>query len=79
MILLDLNMPIMDGFEFLLELRAKPGCAGIPVVVLSALDLTAEDRRRLRGATQILNKGTTRMSELVDKLKRLETEGIERS
>ncbi len=75
-ILLDLNMPVMDGFEFLQALRAKPGCAGIPVVVLSALDLTVEDRRRLRGATQILNKGTTRMSELVEKLKRLETEGI---
>ena len=75
-ILLDLNMPIMDGFEFLQALRAKPGCAEIPVVVLSALDLTVEDRRRLRGATQILNKGTTRMSELVEKLRRLETEGI---
>ena len=75
-ILLDLNMPVMDGFEFLQRLRASPGCAEIPVVVLSALDLTAEDRRRLRGATQILNKGTTRMSELVDKLKRIEADAI---
>ena len=75
-ILLDLNMPVMDGFEFLRQLRARPGCGEIPVVVLSALDLTAEDRRRLRGATQILNKGTTRMSELVVKLKRLETASV---
>lgn len=72
-ILLDLSMPVMDGFEFLKELRTRPGCAEIPVVVLSALDLTQDDRRRLRGATQILNKGTTRMSELVAKLQRLET------
>ena len=70
-ILLDLSMPVMDGFGFLKELRARPGCDQVPVVVLTALDLTAEDRRRLRGANQILNKGSTRMSDLVDKLRRL--------
>ena len=70
-ILLDLNMPVMDGFDFLKELRARPGCADVPVVVLTALDLTADDRRRLRGANQVLNKGSTPMRELVDKLRRL--------
>ena len=70
-ILLDLNMPVMDGFDFLKELRARPGCADIPVVVLTALDLTAEDRRRLRGANQVLNKGETPMRDLVEKLRRL--------
>ena len=70
-ILLDLNMPVMDGFEFLQALRARPGCAAIPVVVLTALDLTAEDRRRLRGANQVLNKGTTPMRDLVEKLRQL--------
>ena len=73
-ILLDLSMPVMDGFAFLQELRRRPGCERVPVVVLSALDLTNEDRRRLRGATQILNKGSTRMTDLVDKLRRLEAE-----
>ena len=70
-ILLDLSMPIMDGFEFLRALRARPGCEAVPVVVLTALDLTAEDRRRLRGANQVLNKGSTPMSQLVEKLRQL--------
>ena len=76
-ILLDLSMPVMDGFGFLKELRARPGCEQVPVVVLTALDLTAEDRRRLRGANQILNKGSTRMSDLVDKLRRLGTDAAQ--
>ena len=42
--------------QVLLDLT-MPGCAAIPVVVLTALDFTREDRRRLAGASQILNKG----------------------
>ncbi len=67
-ILLDLSMPVMDGFAFLHELRTRAGCADVPVVVLTARDLTPEDRRRLRGADQVLNKGDTRMADLVQKL-----------
>ena len=70
-VLLDLNMPVMDGFVFLQELRARPDCRDLPVVVLTARDLTAEDRRRLRGANQVLHKGATRMSDLVEKLQNL--------
>ena len=70
-VLLDLTMPVMDGFAFLNEMRQMPGCAAIPVVVLTALDLTREDRRRLAGASQILNKGEVTMRALGDKLHRL--------
>ncbi len=63
-ILLDLTMPIMDGFAFLQALRERPDCRDLPVIVLSSLDLTREDRRRLRGANQILDKGTTSLPEL---------------
>ena len=55
-VLLDLNMPVMDGFTFLHTLREKPGCADIPVVVFSARDLSAQDRNRLREADRILSK-----------------------
>ena len=78
-ILLDLNMPLMDGFDFLRELRARPGCGAIPVVVLTALDLTAEDRRRLRGANQVLNKGDTSMRDLAEKLRRLGSGAVEQA
>ena len=48
-ILLDLMMPEMDGFEFAAELHRHPEWRGIPVVVLTAKDLTEEDRLRLNG------------------------------
>jgi len=58
LVLLDLMMPEMDGFEFLDALRATPGRANVPVVVLTAKDLSAEDRERLAGsALRIVQKG----------------------
>ncbi|WP_237478975.1 response regulator [Lichenibacterium dinghuense] len=70
-VLLDLNMPTMDGFDFLDGLRRLPGCADVPVVVLTARNLSTEDRRRLRGASQILNKGDISLRALVERLHRL--------
>ncbi len=70
-VLLDLTMPTMDGFEFLYRFRARPGCADIPVVVLTARDLTREDRKRLKGASQILNKGETSLRGIAMKLRGL--------
>jgi PAS domain S-box-containing protein len=52
LVLLDLVMPEMDGFEFLDALRLRPGTPRIPVVVLTAKDLTEEDRRRLQGGVE---------------------------
>ena len=58
LILLDLMMPVMDGFDFLIELHANADWRNIPVVVLTAKDLTDEDRRMLSGRVeQILEKG----------------------
>ena len=53
-VLLDLTMPVMDGFDFLESFRKLPGCAEVPVVVLTGRDLNREERGRLRGANQIL-------------------------
>ena len=59
LILLDLMMPVMDGFAFLTALRTNPSFARIPVVVLTAKDLTAEERAILDGSVQqILQKGS---------------------
>ena len=51
-IILDLMMPEMDGFEFLEEMRRKPEWRHIPVVVVTAKDLTDADRRRLNGGVE---------------------------
>jgi PAS domain S-box-containing protein len=49
LILLDLMMPVMDGFEFVMELRKQDRWEGIPIVVVTAKDVTDDDRRRLNG------------------------------
>ena len=49
LILLDLMMPDMDGFEFLTAFRQLPEHEKIPVIVVTGANLSAEDRRRLNG------------------------------
>jgi len=72
-ILLDLTMPVMDGFSFLHELRRRPGCESIPVVVLTARDLSAADKERLEGADRVLSKGATSLRDLAGQLRVLAT------
>ena len=43
-IMLDLVMPEMDGFEFLVEMRSRAEWRDIPVLVVTAKDLTTEER-----------------------------------
>jgi signal transduction histidine kinase/DNA-binding response OmpR family regulator len=58
LILLDLMMPEMDGFQFLDEVRKHENWKSIPVIVITAKELTPEDRQRLHGAVEkILQKG----------------------
>jgi len=69
LILLDLMMPEMDGFELVAALQANAAWRAIPVVVVTALDLTAEDRRRLNGGVeQILSKHAFPPAELMARL-----------
>ena len=51
-ILLDLMMPEMNGFEFLDEVRQRDDWRDIPVIVITARDVTAEDRARLNGRVE---------------------------
>jgi CheY-like chemotaxis protein len=57
-VILDLMMPVMNGFEMLAKLRADRLLQGLPVLVLTAKQLTNEDLRRLAGTTTgLLIKG----------------------
>jgi len=76
LILLDLMMPEMDGFTFLRELRARAEWCAIPVVVLTAKDITAEDRRHLDGrADRVIQKGSMSLRDLAGELRRLVADG----
>jgi signal transduction histidine kinase/CheY-like chemotaxis protein len=70
LILLDLMMPEIDGFEFLETLRGLPEFAAIPVVVFTARDLTPEDRARLDGRVErIVAKGGLSRDELLKEIR----------
>ena len=59
LVLLDLMMPGMSGFEMVARLRAQPASANIPVMIVSAKELTAEDVLTLNGHIQrFVSKGT---------------------
>jgi signal transduction histidine kinase/DNA-binding response OmpR family regulator len=74
LILLDLMMPVMDGFDFLVELHANPEWREIPVIVLTSKDLTAEDRRALSGRVeQIVEKDAWSHEQLVGLVHKLAT------
>jgi len=69
LILLDLMMPEVDGFEFMQVLRKRADGRLVPVVVITAKDITEEDRRRLNGqVARILQKGATSSEELLAEL-----------
>jgi CheY-like chemotaxis protein len=59
-IILDLMMPQMDGFEFLEEMRGKPEWRDIPVVVVTAKELTDAERLRLNGGVERIILKTNR-------------------
>ncbi len=74
LILLDLMMPGMNGFEFIAELRQRDAGRGIPIVVLTAKDLTAEERQRLNGCVErVLQKGAVSREQLLKELEALRT------
>jgi CheY-like chemotaxis protein len=59
MVLLDLMMPEMDGFEFLDAIATRAEWREIPVVVVTAKQLTADERDRLsRQARNVMEKAT---------------------
>ncbi len=78
LILLDLMMPEMDGFGFVQELRKRPECARVPVIVITAKDLTEEDRQRLAGnVATILGKGPGGHDQLLAEVRHLLTRQLE--
>jgi CheY-like chemotaxis protein len=72
LILLDLMMPEMDGFEFAVRVRQNRDWRLIPIVVLTARDLSGDERRRLNGSVEtILQKAGDSSEALLQQLRDL--------
>jgi DNA-binding response OmpR family regulator len=66
LVLLDLMMPEMDGFELLQTMREQESMRGVPVIVLSAQILTSHDMAKLQeGVAAVLGKGLFSMKEVL--------------
>lgn len=70
LILLDLMMPEMNGFEFVAELRKHPEWSRIPVIVITAKDLTSQERLQLNGYVEkILQKSADAATNWMDQVR----------
>jgi len=68
-ILLDLMLPGMDGFEVLEALKADEKVSDVPVIVVSAKELTAAERERISGQIDMLmQKGSFTDEELLEEI-----------
>ncbi len=66
LILSDLMMPEMDGFELIEHLRRHAQWQAIPVVVLTAKDISSEERQRLHaGVSRVFQKGAYKREDLL--------------
>lgn len=62
----------MDGFEFIIQLRQHETCSSIPVVVVTAKDITIEDRLWLNNRVEtVFQKGAYSREELLAELRQL--------
>jgi CheY-like chemotaxis protein len=71
-VLLDLMMPEMDGFDFVAAVRADPAWRSLPIVVITAKDLSPEDHERLNGyVARVLQKGALSRETLLGEVREL--------
>ncbi|HUG19078.1 MAG TPA: response regulator, partial [Planctomycetaceae bacterium] len=71
LLLLDLMMPVMNGFEFLIVREENPQWKKIPVIVLTARDPGSAELEHLQGSVaRVLQKGTYTCSELLEEIHR---------
>ncbi|HEY9286735.1 MAG TPA: response regulator [Candidatus Dormibacteraeota bacterium] len=74
LIILDLMMPDVDGFEVVSKLREDPDASQIPILIYTAKNITSEDRERLQGNIQsIIQKGDFGKDRFLEMINNLQT------
>jgi PAS domain S-box-containing protein len=72
LVLLDLMMPVMDGFEFVMHYRKLEGCRTTPIIVVTAKDLDQKERESLLGGVErIVEKGALTREQLLKQVREL--------
>lgn len=73
LIILDLMMPKVDGFDVVEKLKRHAGSKDVPIIIATAKDLTEDDLLKLRGKVEsIAQKGRFSKEELLRDIKRIE-------
>jgi two-component system chemotaxis response regulator CheY len=75
LVLLDINMPNMNGLEFLAELRADGSRALLPVVIISTEGRDEDTVRGMEAGATAYIKKPFHSEEILDVIARLETKG----
>ena len=71
-LVLDLLMPDIDGFKVLHQVKNKPQTKDLPIIVVTAKDITQDDRMRLQGnVTSIIAKSESTPEDLFAEIKRI--------
>ncbi|MGI9592118.1 MAG: response regulator [Myxococcota bacterium] len=69
LVLLDLMMPVMDGFDFIRAARQDPGYRQVPIIVVTAKELTREEELFLAGSTErLLEKADGNVESVLDEI-----------
>ena len=69
LIILDLLMPVMDGFEFLKIIKANDIWGNIPIIVITSKDLTADDYSFLTSnVDKVIKKGEYTRKEIINRI-----------
>jgi CheY-like chemotaxis protein len=73
-----IQFPVMDGFEFINQVQLRDDWKDIPVIVITAKDLTLEERQLLTGRVKnIFQKGAFNQKQLYEELrKRIPSKGV---
>jgi PAS domain S-box-containing protein len=72
LVLLDLMMPVMDGFEFVMHFRKLEGCSATPIIVVTSKDLSQNERQSLKGGVErIVEKGALTKQQLLAQVRDL--------
>jgi adenylate cyclase len=79
LILLDLKIPEVDGFEVLANIRSRPEFMRVPVTVMTAVDLSREERELISGRVElVIQKGIYSRNRLMREIRRLAAHFVRR-